>query len=159
MHKTAYQAARACLGSVESRASMLRALASPREDDVQIAQAYLRHRPITDANELRTVALGVARMAQSGAQVRALETLARHHIADREILEELMRLYAQATAVSVQRAIAEIFIRADYRAIDRPELLALLRQHRLKSPQGEDLIDVLIGRLDREDQGANGSKS
>jgi hypothetical protein len=144
---TAYAAARACLGSSEERARVLRALASPRDQDVRIAQAYLRHHPITDATELRAVARGIAHMTGSAAQVRALETLARQHISDREILDELTRLFIQATSVSVQRAIAEIFIRSDQRSIATPEFIGLLRQHRLQSPNGEDLIDVLIGRL------------
>jgi len=146
--KTAHAAARACLGSAEGRKRVLRALASPDDRDVQIAQAYLRHRPIIDAGELRAAAAGIARMPGSSAQVRALETLARHHIADREILAELARMFTEATSVSVQRAIAEIFIRSDYRPIATPELVALLRHHRLQSPDGVDLIDVLIGRLE-----------
>jgi hypothetical protein len=145
---TAYAAARACLGSSEGRARVLRALASPRGEDVQIAQAYLRHHPITDARELRAVTRGIAHMAGSAAQVRALETLARQHISDREILDELTRLFTQATSVSVQRAIAEIFIRSDQRSIATPEFVGLLRQHRLQSPDGDDLIDLLIGRLE-----------
>jgi hypothetical protein len=93
------------------------------------------------------VASGVARMKGSAAQVRALETLARHQIADPEILAELTRLYTRATSVSVQRAIAEIFIRSDYRGTSSTVLAGLLRQHRLSSPGGEDLIDVLLVRL------------
>lgn len=146
--KIGHAALRACLGSAEGRARVLRALASPHDHDVQIAQAYLRHRPITDTRELRAAAAGIARMPGSSAQVRALETLARHHIADREILEALARMFTEARSVSVQRAIAEIFIRSDHRAVAAPELVALLRQHRLQSPDGEDLIDVLIGRLE-----------
>ena len=48
----------------------------------------------------------------------------------------------------MQRAIAGILIRADYQALARSELAQALRQHRLKSPDGEDLIDVLIRRLE-----------
>jgi hypothetical protein len=47
----------------------------------------------------------------------------------------------------VQRAIAGILIRSDYRQIASPELVRALREHRLKSPDGNDLIDVLIRRL------------
>ena len=146
-NKTAHAATRACLGSSEGRAKMLRALASANDQDVRIAQAYLRHRPIADAGELRAVTTGISRMSASPAQVRALETLARQHISDREILGELARLFRQATSVTVQRAIAEIFIRSDPGALAAPELVALLREHRLPSPEGQDLIDVLIGRL------------
>ena len=52
-----------------------------------IAQAYLRHRPITDAAELRRIVAAIARMAPSDAQVRALESLGRHYVSDREILD------------------------------------------------------------------------
>ena len=37
-------AALACLGSVEARARVLQALTSHDDDEVQIAQVYLRHR-------------------------------------------------------------------------------------------------------------------
>ena len=83
-------------------------------------------------------------MPDSAAQVRALETLARHHISDRETLEALTRLYAQATSVNVQRAIAEVFLRSDQQAIEGPRLASVLREHRLESREGADLIDVLI---------------
>ena len=146
-YTAAHAAALACLGSDAGRERVLRALASRDEQEVQVAQAYLRHRPITDADELRSVTQGIAKMKGSPAQVRALETLARHHISDREILDELARLFAHATSLNVQRAIAEIFIRSDTRALATPEFVGLLRQHRLRSPSGEDLIDVLIKRL------------
>jgi hypothetical protein len=138
----------ACLGSDEARAQVLRALASPDERDVQAAQVYLRHRPLADRRELREIARDVTRMAGSGAQVRALDALGRLHIADREILDELSRAFAEAKSVNVQRAIAEVFLRSDPKAIARPQLVGILRNHRLKSPDGRsDLIDVLIGRL------------
>jgi len=43
----------ACLGSREARARVLKALASAHDDDVQVAQAYLRHRPVHEVGELR----------------------------------------------------------------------------------------------------------
>ena len=86
-------------------------------------------------------------MPGSAAQVRALDTLARHHLSDQESLEELARLYPVADSVRVQTAIAGILIRSDYGKIANPELVQTLRQHRLKSAGGEDLIDVLIRRL------------
>jgi hypothetical protein len=49
--------------------------------------------------------------------------------------------------LNVQRAIAGILIRSDYKTIAKAELARALRQHRLKSPDGEDLIDALIRRL------------
>ena len=138
-------AALACMGSTPARADVIRALSSPDARDVQVAQAYLRNRPVTDPRELRALADGVTRMPSSEAQVRAVETLARMRIADREILEELARAFAEAKSVGVQRAIAEVFIRSDYR---RPELAGMLRRSRLRSPEGRpDLIDTLIHRL------------
>jgi hypothetical protein len=146
--KVANAALLACLGSVEGHARVLRALTSPNDDDVQIAQIYLRHRPLADANELRIVATGITRMNGSEAQVRALDTLARQQLSDRESLDELARLFPLTKSVNVQRAIAGILIRADYRSLARPELARALRQHRLKSPDGQDMIDVLIRRLE-----------
>ena len=89
----------------------------------------------------------VSRMPPSGAQVRAFDTLGRLHIADREILEELARSYAEARSVIVQLAIAEVFIRSDQKAMRRSDLAAVLRQYRIKQRGGSDLIDVLLARL------------
>jgi hypothetical protein len=138
----------ACLGSAEGRARVIRALTSAVDEEVQIAQVYLHQRPITDAIELRSVATRVARMNGSDAQVRALDTLARYRLSDRESLEELARSFLLAKSLSVQRAIAGILIRSDYRAIAAPQLVRALRQHRVKSSDGEDLIDILIRRLE-----------
>jgi hypothetical protein len=145
--KVANAAVLACLGSVEAHARVLRALTSANEDDVQLAQVYLRHRPLADADELRVVAAGITRMKGSDAQVRALNTLARQPDFDRESLDELTRLFMVAKSVDVQRAIAGVLIRADYRLMKKPELTQALRQHRLKSPDGDDMIDALIRRL------------
>jgi hypothetical protein len=146
-NKVAHAAVLACLGSAAGHARVLRALTSPNEDEVRIAQTYLRLRPIADATEFRGLATGIARMNGSDAQVRALDTLAQNPLFDREGLEEMTHLFQRARSVSVQRAIAGILIRSDYRMIARPDVVHALRQHRLKSPDGEDLIDVLIRRL------------
>ena len=142
-----YGAAFACLGNPESRARMLVALTSPRDGDVQMAQVYLRHRPITGATEFRDVANGVAHMPRSGAQLHTLDTLARQHISDRVSLDELARLFPVADTIGVQRAIAGVLIRANYADLDRVALVHTLTESRLKSPDGDDLIDVLIRRL------------
>ena len=144
---TANAAVLACLGSADGRARTLRALTSRSDDDVEIAQVYLRHRPIADVAELRTVTMGIARMDASPAQVRALDTLAGLRLSDRPSLDALTRLFPQAKTVNVQRAIAGILIRADYHALAVSEIARTLQQYRLKSPDGEDLIDVLIRRL------------
>ncbi len=137
----------ACLGSVPDRARVLRLLASPREADVRAAQAYLRHRPITDTAELRAAAREIARMKATAAQVRALDALGRLHLADPAILAELARLFARTPSLAVQRAIAEVYLRADPNAVDPPKLVDVLRRHRLRSPDGEDLIDVVVRSL------------
>jgi hypothetical protein len=140
-------AALACLGSADARARVLRALTSQDDVEVEIAQVYLRHRPMNDVDEVRQAASGIARMRGSGAQVRALDTLARHRLSDRQSLSELARLFPATGSVEVQRAIAAVLIRADYQAIAKPEVARLLSQNRLKSPDGADIIDVLIRRL------------
>ena len=145
--KTANAAVLACLGSAEARARTLRALTSPSYDDVEIAQVYMRHRPIADVAELRTVTKGIAHMDASPAQVRALDALAGLRLSDPPSLDMLTRLYPHAKTVNVQRAIAGILIRSDYHALAIPEITHTLRQYRLKSPDGPDLIDVLIRRL------------
>ena len=98
-------------------------------------------------SELREVATRIVRMTESDAQVRALDTLAHYYLADRESLDELTLLFPRARSVDLQRAIAGVFIRSDYRVLSRQALARMLREHRLKSPDGEDLIDVLIRRL------------
>ena len=140
-------AALACLGSIESRARVLDALLSADENEVQVAQAYLRHRPLADAHELRAVVAGIARMKAASAQARALETLARHHVTDAETLAQLAALFARSTDLRVQRAIAEVFIRSGPAGLETPGLAELIRRHRIKSPDGADLIDALVARL------------
>jgi len=137
----------ACLGSATGHARVLQAVTSARDDDVQIAQVYLRYRPIVDVSELRLVAASIARMNNQEAQVRALDTLAQHRLTDVQSLDALTHLFPATKSLEVQRAIAGILIRADYRAIAKPELVQALRTHRRKSSDGQDLIDILIRRL------------
>jgi hypothetical protein len=145
--RVANAAALACLGSLEARARVLRALTSPIDADVELAQVYVGHRPITDVAELRALASGIARMPASGAQIRALDTLARHRLSDGQSLHELARLFPAAPSVDLQRAIAAVLIRADYQALAKPEFVRVLSQNRRKSPDGADIIDILIRRL------------
>jgi hypothetical protein len=137
----------ACLGIPEARSRMLRGLASANAADVEIAQTYLHHRPLAEATELRAVAASVLRMPGSDAQVRALETLAGYRFSDRETLQALTHLFSLAKSIDVQRAIAGVLIRSDYTVIASPQLARTLRAQRLKSPDGADVIDVLIRRL------------
>jgi hypothetical protein len=136
-----------CLGSVDARRRVLQALTGANGADVQIAQVFLQYRPIRDVAELRAIAIGIAQMSDPDAQVRALNALAAEHVSDPESLDELMRLFPLARSLSVQRAIAGIFIRADYDAIDRDELVGVLREHRMRSVDHDDIIDALLRRL------------
>jgi hypothetical protein len=139
----------ACLGSREARDRVLRALASGDEAGATAAHIYLSYRPMADAAELRVVTAGVARMSgRADAQVKALHALARHELADRESLDALAESFRVARSLEVQRAIAGVLVRADFHAIAPADLAQALRRQRMKSPDGRDLIDVLIRRLD-----------
>ena len=139
-----HAAIRACLGSAEGRERTLVGLVSPDEVDVRIAQAYLRHRPITDDAELRGVAAAIARMPPTAAQVLALESLGRHYVTDRVILDQLVSLYSQTSSAPVQVAVAGILIRADRGAMTSLRLALTLQKDRLPSAAGDSIIDALI---------------
>ena len=138
----------ACLGSAAARGGVLRALASEDERDVQAAQVYLRYHPAVETADLRPVVRDIARMPGSAAQARALEALSRLAITDAQILGDLAQAYAQARTPSVQRAIAEVFIRSGAASAVKPEMAAVFREHRIKAPGGgHDLVDVLLQKL------------
>ncbi len=141
--KVASAAAMACLGSSEAHGRVVRALTSANPDDIAMAKSYLRHKPLVDG-ELRAITAGIAKMPAADAQVRALETLAQQRLADPESLREIARLFPVAKSVHVQRAIASVLIRSDYRVLGRTDLARSLQQYRLKSPDGSDVIDALI---------------
>jgi hypothetical protein len=141
--QVSHAAVLACLGRHDAHERVVRALVSSDERDVRIAQAYLRNRPVSDTRELRAIAAGIPQSG-SAAQVRALETLARLNIADREIIEQLAQVFADAKSINVQRAIAEVFLRSDANALPKAELAALVRRHKLR---GDDLIDQLLRKL------------
>lgn len=142
--RVAQAAALACLGSEDAHARVVRAVTSANAEDTDIAQAYLRHRPLADVGELRAVASAIVRMSASDAQVRALEILAQQRLADAETLREIARLFPLAKSVQVQRAIAGILIRSDHRLLGQSDLARSLKQYRIKSPDGDDVIDALI---------------
>ncbi len=144
---TSHAAALACLGSAAAHAQTIRALSSSVDDDVAIAQVYLRHRQLADVAELRSVTAGIGRMSAGSAQVRALETLARQRLADPQSLQEIASLFPLARSLEAQRAIAGILLRSDTQKLARADLARTLRQHRLKSTTGSDVIDVLIRLL------------
>jgi hypothetical protein len=140
-------AALACLGSAPDHARMLAALTSADETDQRMAEIYFEHRPIEDVAELRALTTAIAAMSAPDAQAYALGTLSRQHIADEQVLGELMDLFPVAGSLKVQRAIAGILIRSDYASIATPETASMLRERRIKSHDGEDLIDILIRRV------------
>jgi hypothetical protein len=145
--RVTHSAVLACLGSPEAHERTVRALTSSNDEEVAIAQVYLRHRPLAHVDELRAVTSDIGRMTAAGAQVRALETLAKQRLSDAQSLQEVARLFPLARSLEVQRAIAGILIRSDYKMLARADLARSLRQHRLKSPDGSDVIDVLIRLL------------
>ncbi len=142
-----HSAVLACLGSAEAHERTVRALTSANDAQVAVAQVYLRHRPLADVGELRAVTTGIARMTAAAAQVRALETLAKQRLTDPQSLQEIARLFPLARSLDVQRAIAGILIRSDYRTLVQADLARSLTQYRLKSPDGNDVIDMLIRML------------
>lgn len=142
--KVAQAAVLACLGSTEAHGRVVRALTSGSADDVAMAQVYLRHRPLADVGELRMVTAAIARMPSTDSQVRALDTLARQRLADPQSLRDITSLFPLARSLDVQRAIAGVLIRSDHGVLGRSELARSLKQQRLKSPDGNDVIDALI---------------
>jgi hypothetical protein len=142
--RVSHAAVLACLGRPDAHERVVRALVSSDERDVRIAQAYLRNRPVTDTRELRAMAAGIPQRGSQAAQVRALETLARLNITDRQTIDQLAQVFADAKSINVQRAIAEVFLRSDARSLPKAELAAIVRRHTLR---GDDLIDQLLRKL------------
>jgi hypothetical protein len=141
-------AIRGCLGDDAQRTALLGALTSADPADVQIAQVYLGYHPIAGVAELREIASAIGTMRDTRAQVRALDTLADHRVSDPETLADITRLFEETRSIEVQRAIAGVLLRSDYPLLAMPTLARTLREHRLESHEGRDLIDVLIDRLD-----------
>jgi hypothetical protein len=137
----------ACLGNVAARAEVIRALTSFDAEEAQVAQAYLRRRTITDADELRELTSRIAGMIDSAAQVRALAALEGQRLSDPESLETLARLFAIAQSADVQAAIADILIRSDFQSIATLELAQTLRDSSLRSTGRSGSIEILLRRL------------
>lgn len=140
----AHAAVLACLGSAEAHERTVRALTGGDDEAAAIAQVYLRHRPPAGDAELRDLTSKIAHMTASGAQLRALQTLAKLPVTDVQTVQEVARLFPLARSLEVQRAIAGILIRSDTRGLARADLVRTLRQHRLRSADGRDVIDLLI---------------
>jgi hypothetical protein len=137
----------ACMGDAEAHARTLQGLVSPSDADVRIAQSYLRHRPIEETHELRAVTAAIAAMPGSEAQARALDVLARHYVSDPQSVATLKQLFARTRSWPVQNAIAGVLIRADPKSVVGDDLLRTLREYRLKSSPGDNMVDALIQRL------------
>ena len=146
----AHAALLACLGDRRAHAIVLKALTGADEKDAQVAQVYLRHRPLEAGFDLHQITRTAARMGSSDAQVRALTALTSYRLSDRESLEELLRAFAMTKSVDVQRAVAGILVRSDLGDMAKADIAQRLRQRRLKSSDGADMIDVLIRRLEIE---------
>ena len=137
----------ACLGSTEARARVVPALLSVRDSDFEMADVYLRYRPLSDA-QLRGVTADIANADDARVQIRALGALAGQHLSDPESLHELARLFPVAQTPGVQVAIAGVLLRSDYESIATPKLVQSLRESRLE-PQGRsEVVDALIRRLE-----------
>lgn len=147
--KVAHSAVLACLGSGEAHDRTVRALTSARPEDVEVAQTYLRHRPLAGATEVQAIAEDIGRLGGPEAQVRALEALAKQRVSDAHSLRQITGLFVKTRSLQVQRAIANVLLRADTQLLERGELLQSLRRYRLKSPDGQDAIDMLIRVLQR----------
>lgn len=144
----AHGAVLACLGDGTERARLLAGLARGDPQSVQAAEVYLAARPVQSAADLRALVDAVAGIDDAGAQVRALHTLARQPLLDGEALEPLVALFARTRSVEVQRAIAGVLIRSDRPLLAAPELVHTLRSTRLHPPEREDMVDLLLRRLD-----------
>lgn len=140
----AHSAVLACLGDAAAHQRTVQALTSPQDADAEVAQVYLRHRPLADAAEQRSLAEAIARLSAPGPQQRALQALARQRLTDPASLQAIARIFPQARSLEVQRTIAGILLRSDTQHLARADLARSLRRHRLKSPDGSDVIDALI---------------
>lgn len=139
----------ACLGSADARATVVPALTSIRQDDFEMARTYLKHHPLADVQELRSVTADIANAQDPRVQVRALDTLACQHVSDPESLKELARLFPSAKSADVQAAIAGVLLRSDYDAIATQEVVETLRESRI-DPDAPcpNPVDTLIRRLE-----------
>lgn len=143
-----HTAMRACLGSADAHSRILQRLVSQNEADVQMAQLYLRHRPITEPAELRQLAAAIMSMEPSAAQVLALEALGRHYVTDDQILNMLISHFSETPSWPVRSAIAGILLRADLRSIATAQLMETL--HNSKSATSDSsVLDALLHRLNQ----------
>ncbi len=146
---TARDAMLACIGDESSRGAVIDALLQGRADEQQIAAVLLQYRPLDDTGEYRVVAQGIARLPTSEAQVHALAALAGHATPDPASLASLAATFASTRSLAVQRGVANVMLRADVSVLGGTRLAQTLREHRIRSPEGRDVIDVLIRRIEQ----------
>jgi hypothetical protein len=142
-----HAALRACLGDSAAHQQLLQALVRPPDAHTPLVETYLRHRGLGSVGAQRVLAAGVGRLPDGQARLQALESLARQRLDDPPALQEIARQFAHSRSLPVQRAIAHLLLRADTRELPRADLAAALQRHRIKSPDGRDVIDLLIRRL------------
>ena len=140
-------ALRACLGDSAAHQQLLQALVRPPDAHTPLVETYLRHRGLRGVEAQRVLAAGVGRLPDGQARLQALESLARQRLDDPPALQEIARQFAHSRSLPVQRAIAHLLLRADTRELPRADLAAALQRHRIKSPDGRDVIDLLIRSL------------
>ena len=142
-------AALACLGSPEARARVLEALTSAHArrrrgrgglpgipaDHRSQGSSHRRERNCPDDGPGRAD----SRARHAG----------RQRLSDPQSLEELARLFPAAETLDVQRAIAAVLIRADYRIAAEAGIGAAAEPSPAASLAGggNDIIDILIRRL------------
>lgn len=143
----AHAAIAACLGNAAGLARVVQALGSGIDDEVLIAGAYLRHRPLQDADTVQRVLQAVAALPPSSAQVQALDTLGREGKPDAGWWDPLLALYARTPSAAVQSAIAGILVKADLAQVPRERWLETLVASRRPAAEGNRLLDLLIQRL------------
>jgi len=138
----------ACLGARDARVAVLASVSSSRGAELEIAEVLLHPRPVSEISEFRLLATEIARMEAPDSQARALNALARQPVPDRESVVVLAELFPLAKSLEVQRAIAGVLLRSDYGALRGTSLARTLSENRLRSPDGRDVIDILIRQLE-----------
>ena len=143
---TAAAALQACMGDERARQQVIAALLGGTDADGEIAAILLHHRPIVGAGETASIVASVAGLGSETAQARALSVLARSATLDAASIVALGRLFVSARSLALQRAIAGVLLRADLQALGSGFGRTVQAQRR-PSPEGKDVIDVLIRRL------------
>jgi hypothetical protein len=137
----------ACLGEDAARARLLAGLARGDEDSARAAEVYFTARPVQSTADLEALVSAIAGIEASETQVRALDTLARQPLLDGAALQPLVAVFKRTRSVQVQRAVAGVLIRSDRPARAAPGLLATLRAARLRTHDGDDMVEALLRRL------------